>query len=452
MEARKLRLKISTASIAAIAVVSMSVPALASANSVDDLLNGLGLGGLSGQNGGPATGGSAPSGSTKAGTPPTYVPPLHGTNPHGEGDAATVQLTPGTTNPVSGTPGLPETIVVGSSKGEQNPDGTYHGHINIASLFGNELLSVNTTPGQTAAGPLDPLNTQLLGQICTQSTAAGFPICLTVLDAHSSTNGTGSTNNFSVATAQLGQGATSLVNANAVTSNGNISQDSKCQTASGQSGVANAALLANAITAGVSNASSSSTACNDGTAPSTTQSSSVINLQGAGVAIPAQGCENGTPNTNFTPLNPLLLTVCNANDTTSGQTTSPYGVREALTAFVLALPGGSALVKATTAGPESHAVAPAATVTPPCVGANCPGSGNQGGKNNGNGNGNGTGNGNGNGGPGSGSTSSNAGNGNGTLAFTGADLPWLAMLGLGLLGAGLAFAAMPGVRRPRLEA
>jgi len=457
MQARKkLRLKLSALSCAAIVAAVMIVPAIASADGVDDVLNGIGLG--SGQAGQGSSGGSGGSGgTTKAGTPPNYVPPLHGTNPHGQGDSATVQFTPADTNPVSGNPGQPESIVVGSSRGEQNPDGSYHGHITIASLFGAELLAINTTNGQTASGPLEPLNAQLLDQICMQSTTAGFPICLTLLDAHSSTNGSGSTNNFSVATAQIGQGATNLVHADAVTSSGNISQDSRCQTASGQSGVANAGLLpADAISASVAQGSSSSTACNDGTAPSTTQNSSVINLQGAGTPIPAQGCENGTPNTNFTPLNPLISTVCNANDTSTGQTTTPYGVREALSVFVLAIPGGSAAIKAVTAGPESHAVAPPATTTqPPCVGANCPGGGNKGnqGGNNGNGNGNGNGAGNGAGsGAGAGSAAGNAGAGNGNLAFTGADLPWLLMLGLGLVGAGLALFATGPARRPRLNA
>jgi hypothetical protein len=443
MEARKMRLKIATASIAAIVAVSLSVPALASANGLDNLLNGLGFGGSA-----PASGSGAPSGSTKAGSPPNYVPPLHGTNPHGQGDPATVELGSALDNPYTGTVTQPELLIVGRAKGEQNPDGTYHGHVTLASLGGSELLGINTTPGQTASGPFDALQTALLDAICSGS---GDAICLTLLTANSATTDSGSSNDFSAATATLGPSAAPIISASALTSSGNISNDSTCQTADGHSSVADANVGGlSGITAGLSHSNSTSTACNNGTAPTTTQDSSVLELQNQGVQIPAQGCENGTPNTQFTPLNPLLSAVCNADDTTSGQTTSPYGVREALTAFVLALPGGTVLVKATTAGAESHAVAPPGTGNPPCVGANCPGGGTGGNQNNNNNNGNG--NGNGNGGPGSGSTATNAGAGNGTLAFTGADLPWLAMLGLGLLGAGLMFAAMPGVRRPRLHA
>ena len=145
MEASKLRLRIATLSIAAIVAALMVVPALASATVVDDVLNGLGLG--AGQGGQQAPSGKG-HGSTKSGVPPDYVPPLHGTNPHGEGDAATISLAPTGPNPVTGTPGQPESVVLGSSKGEQNADGTYHGHINVLSLFGNELISVDSTPGR----------------------------------------------------------------------------------------------------------------------------------------------------------------------------------------------------------------------------------------------------------------------------------------------------------------
>ena len=226
MEASKLRLRIATLSIAAIVAALMVVPALASATVVDDVLNGLGLG--AGQGGQQAPSGKG-HGSTKSGVPPDYVPPLHGTNPHGEGDAATISLAPTGPNPVTGTPGQPESVVLGSSKGEQNADGTYHGHINVLSLFGNELISVDSTPGQTNHGPLEPLQTQLLDAICTGS---GGQLCLTVLQADSSTNGTGSTNSFSVATAQIGTGANSI-SADAVTSTGNISSDGTCQTSTG---------------------------------------------------------------------------------------------------------------------------------------------------------------------------------------------------------------------------
>jgi hypothetical protein len=78
----------------------------------------------------------------------------------------------------------------------------------------------------------------------------------------------------------------------------------------------------------------------------------VVQLGGAGVPLPQPGCADGTPNTVFSV--PLLLdVVCNANDSNGVQLRPPYGVREGLTAFVLA-----PLVKATTAASESRARAP----------------------------------------------------------------------------------------------
>ena len=61
-----------------------------------------------------------------------------------------------------------------------------------------------------------------------------------------------------------------------------------------------------------------------------------------------------TPDSNLTVLAPLAATVCNADAANEAQSTEPYGVREGLTAFVLAF-SGSALVKATTAPSESQA-------------------------------------------------------------------------------------------------
>jgi hypothetical protein len=93
------------------------------------------------------------------------------------------------------------------------------------------------------------------------------------------------------------------------------------------------------------------------------------------------------------------------------------------------------LVKATTAGPESRAAAPPA--------AGPTGSGGNPGKSGP--------------GPGGGNTTTNengseAGPENGNLAFTGANLVWLAMLGLGLLGAGFGLAgAVSRSRRPSLQ-
>ena len=206
-----------------------------------------------------------------------------------------------------------------------------------------------------------------------------------------------------------------------------------------------------ALTADVLESSADSSACNNGSAPSQTNDSQVIALNDTGVPVPADGCADGTPNTEFTPLNPLLSAVCNADDTNGSQTSSPYGVREALSAFVLAVLDDSAVAKATTAASESHAVAPAGPGTSGTPGT--PGGGNGGNGGNGGG-GNGAGNGpngdngdNGGNGEGAGAADVVSGNGPSSLAFTGSDLLVLGLLGAALLLGGLMLTAAHG--RPR---
>ncbi len=413
-----------------------------------DVTKSLGLGGGGDSGSAPSSSGSGSSsdsasstGASRAGVPPNYQPPLHGDNPHGQGDVATVELGPNipATNPYPGDPAGPELLVVGRSKGEQNPDGSYHGHITIAALGGNELLGVDTNEGQTESSPLDPLNDQVLNQICTGS---GGQVCLGILTADSSTTGNGSTNHFSVANAQVGPPG-SGIGVTAGETNGNISDDGTCQTATGTSEVANAN-VAGGLTAQALNGSSTSTACNNG-AQSTTNDSEVINLNDNGVPVPAAGCADGTPNTNFTPLLPLLGAVCNADDPgTGGQAGTPYGVREALTVFALAV-GGNPVLKATTAGPESRAVAPTAADTPGGPGTGPPliGPGGGGGGND-------------NGNPDRTVDDANvpgaaaeaaAGGSRDDLAFTGADLLLLGLFGCGILAAGLMLSL--AVRQPQ---
>jgi hypothetical protein len=291
---------------------------------------------------------------------PTTTPPLHGTNPHGQGTVAAVDTNPDPKRPYSGdTTGKTdnEDIVVGRSRGEQSSDGSYHGHITVAALFGNELIGVDSKPGETNHGPLDALQTSLLDAICSGS---GGQLCLSLLTADSSTTTTGSTNHFSVAHAKVG--GDSGIEAGAAESNGNISSDGTCQTSHGDSTVADAKAGGQAV-ASVSKSSTDSKAC-QGQAPTQTNASSVIGLGGQGVPIPAPGCADGTADT-VTGIPTLLPLICNADDANAGQGSDPYGVRDALDAFVLAT-GTTAAAKATTAGSESTATAPAAAAeTPP---------------------------------------------------------------------------------------
>jgi hypothetical protein len=307
----------------AVTAIVVGVPTLAAADPVGDLLHNLGLGGNA-PTGGATGGGTA---TPDAGNPPSYVPPLHGTDPHGQGSDATVDLTPSTTNPLPGDPTQGnEEIIAGDSRGQQNSDGTYHGRVTLLYLLGSPIIQVTSDPGQSNDGPLQPLQDGL-DQICS---ASSNQLCLTVLGMHSSSNGNSSTNSFEAVGAHIG--GAGGVNADVLTSNGNISSDGTCQTAHGDSGVA--AANVGPLTADALQGNSDSSACAGGT-NSTHQDSTVVNLAGTGLPLPAAGCADGTANTNFTPLSPLLAAVCNADDSNGSQTGSPYGVRDALAVFAL---------------------------------------------------------------------------------------------------------------------
>jgi len=290
---------------------------------------------------------------------PQTEPPLHGTNPHGQGSGAVVDLSPSNERPLSGDPDggdSQEDVVVGRSRGEQRADGSYHGHVTIAALFGNELLGVDSNPGQNNHGPLQGLQV-ILDQLCT-----GSSICLSLLTADSATTDSGSTNRFSVASAQAGD----LAKADAVETHGNISESGSCQTSEGRSSVTNANVGNGAVTAGVAKSSSTSRGCSSG-ADTVDNESSVITLFGTGVPLPAAGCADGTPDTE-TGLPPLAPIVCNADD--KGQAPAPAGVREALSVFALDS-GNTSLLKALTSGSESVADADGPGTKPP--GTNPPG-------------------------------------------------------------------------------
>lgn len=361
--------RLSIAAIVAASTAAVALPSGAAAGSADTLVGQVqstvdqtldNAGGLLG-----GGGSAAPAPAPQAGVPPDYTPPLHGTNPHGEGTVGVVDLTPEDSEPLPyDVDGGSEDVVVGRSRGEQNGD-EYHGHITILSTFlTGELVGVDTAEGESAAGPLDPIQEGILDALCDGS---GDQICLEVLRADSDTTEDGSTNSFAVANAEIG-GPTGIT-ATAAESNGNISDDGECQTAHGDSTVANAS-LGGALTADVLESESDSVACNDGT-ETVNQDSTVVNLNDNGLPVPAAGCADGTPNTNFDPLLPLLGAVCNADDTNGAQTESPYGVREALSLFVLDV-GGVPLLKTTTAAAESHAVAPGDQACPDADDPDCP--------------------------------------------------------------------------------
>jgi LPXTG-motif cell wall-anchored protein len=292
-------------------------------------------------------------------TDPKTQPPLHGTNPHGQGGVSIVDVNPSSERPLSADPSGRESgedAIVGRSRGEQNADGSFRGRITILSLLGNELSSVETAPGETKNGPLEPIQTGVLDPLCTSS---GGQTCLSVLKADSTTTATGSTNDFAVAQANvmgLGVGAAE--------SQGVISQDANCQTAVGRSRTANVTSSSGAV-ATAANSSSTSKSCR-GQAAEVTNTSEVLGLGGTPVALPLltpdAGCQNGTPDT-VTGIDGVLPIVCNADDVNGAA-----AVREALDVFVLdvggvaILPGQTptSVAKETTAASESFTIAPAA--------------------------------------------------------------------------------------------
>lgn len=311
--------------------------------------------------------GSGGSQTRQTPTEGTYQPPLHGSNPHGQGTVATLDVQPSATRPLAGDPtgaGDPgqarEEAIVGRARGEQQADGSYHGHITIVSLFGNEVLGVDTQEGQTAHGPLEAVQAGILDELCSGS---GGNICLEVLRADSTTTDNSSTNSFAAANVVLG--GDDGIKTTAAESNGNISDDGQCQTAHSDSTVASASAGGQAV-ADVATSSSDSTECRDGR-QSQQVNGRVLGLGGQGVPIPAEGCGEGTPDSE-TGIPTLLPIVCNATDVNGTgeavtQAEPPYGVREALTVFALEA-GGTSLLKATTSASESRAQAPPAPPAP----------------------------------------------------------------------------------------
>ncbi|HEV2060249.1 MAG TPA: hypothetical protein VGR11_12900, partial [Solirubrobacteraceae bacterium] len=309
--------------------------------------------------------------------PPQTKPPLHGTNPHGQGTAAVVDLTPNPQRPYTvdaNGNAADEDIIVGRSRGEQRADGTYHGHITVAAAFGNEIIGRDTLPGQrigTADAP-EGIATDLLTGLCTST-----GICLGLVEVYSETTATGSFNSFSLARAALGgTSGVPAVSIAAARSTGNITSDGTCQASSGSSQVAEVTI--GAAAADVAESSSQSVACR-GAAPTQTNTSRVIELRATAGAVPVPvpvdaGCLGGAPDT-VTGLPLLLPIVCNADDSSAtnppgNQAVAPadrtlaYGVRHALDVYVLAT-GTTALAQVSTAQSESLAVSPAAATTPP---------------------------------------------------------------------------------------
>ena len=459
---RRMRGASTVAAIAAVFAVSAFVPAVAfgQGNVVKDLVKGVqdSVSGLLGGGGG-GGGGGGQAVEPQAGAPPNYTPPLHGGNPHGQGDVATVDLQPDNTLPQPGDVDQGETITVGQARGEQDANGNYHGRVilldeNLVNLI---QIGVETDEGETANGPLQPVQ-DLLDNAC-GVLSLGPAGCITVLGMNSSTDASGSQNEFVLASTDIGLnlgGVAIGLQTGTATSSGNISEDANCQTSTGTSNIEDASLGLGTTTleADALQASSTSQACNDGT-QTVEQESFTTALNGGPIlgALPVfqdflAACDAGGTNVEFTAISPILALMCGADDRNSGQTSSPYGVREALSAFVLIV-GGNPLIKAVAAGPESHAVAPGG-VTPPPPGVVTPPGGDDddgrdrrdrrddGGDDGGD--------------DGAGPAAGGAQAADEDLAFTGANMFWLALIGTMLIAGGLGLARASTRRSRRLTA
>jgi hypothetical protein len=239
-----------------------------------------------------------------------------------------------------------EAVVVGRSRGEKRPDGTYHGHTTTLALFGNDVIANDTTPGQTAKGPLAPLQEQVLDQICKGSSGN---LCLDVLRADSATTDSSSTNHSRLAGLVLGgnNGAVATVG----DSNGNISSNGDCQQAHGDVTLLKLMLGGNPLI-DIGESASDSNSCPSGT--TVTNSSNPLVAIG-GQPIPLPGCGANSPG-NLIDLSPLLVIACNA-----GAATGVGGiVNDALAATAIDSGSGpAAAVSGAGTGASAQAPAPA---------------------------------------------------------------------------------------------
>jgi len=320
----------------ALATFAIALPQAASGGVLGDVLGGVQntvnqtvggvLGGAGGSGGSGGTGSASPAPApapapTPAASGATTEPPLEGTTPHADGAVVDTDIN----NPV-----LPDLgVTVGQSRGEQDAQGNYSGIVKVISVTGLGApveLAIETDEGETQSGPLGPIN-DALDDLCTTS-----DLCLNVLDYDSETTDKGSENSFSAADVDLLGG---VVAANALSSEGNISETKKCQSAESESTAADVGVLTGAVAADVLAAESESTACNDGTPSESTNDSTVAELNGTGV-LALLGCDEDQVDDEF-GLPALVDGVCNGDDTNGSQADAPYNIRKALGIEVLPL-------------------------------------------------------------------------------------------------------------------
>ena len=413
---KRVRRRLAVAGAIAALTIFASLPATASGQ-VNDVLNGLGLG-----ESGVGDVGGAPGGTAD--------------KPHAQGTVGAVDVgSPAGAEELLGA----EEAVIGRSGVQQNDDGSYEGGVTILGLLGEEILGVESSQGETAHSPLQPIQDGLLDPICEGSQGT---VCLSVLVADSSSDANGSSSDFGVLRADSNL-AGRQSSAGVAESSASLSDDGNCQTATATSGVARADVL-EVLGVSILQSEASDTVCNDGNA-SSSGDGSVATVNGNDLPLPAgcDGVENGGQQ-----IATVAGVSCNAN--------ADDGSRSALGVEIL--PGedvatGGGVASASTAaeapdadsaqGPGDDGSGTSPVDDPTAGGPGESGAGDDSSTGAGGGAGSAAGeaqagDGNGNGG----------GNGAGSLAFTGANLTLLALIGLGLVALGLGISS----RRPRTRA
>lgn len=287
-----------------------------------------------------------------------YTPPAHGTNPHGQGSVAVVDLMPERENPLPAEPGSGgEEVVAAESRAERGEDGRHSADATLVGVLGIDLGS-HAGEGESAHGPLEPLQAALLDPLCEGLNRLA---CVEVLRADAAAGESGAESNTAVANVEL-LGEDGL-DAKVAESNASIKEEDGCTVAHGDATTAKLD-LGSATLLDVGSSSATADECTDPPPdpdppadPGPERDSTVVELLGLGLPLPAAGCGDGAPNSEFTLLSELLATSCHADDSSnggSGQLEGEYAVREALSAFVLEF-DGTALLKGTLGASEAQA-------------------------------------------------------------------------------------------------
>lgn len=414
----RVRRRVGIAGIVAALTILGALPTAASADVVGDLVKGLGLDGNAGSSGGGGQG----TGQSEAST----------SNPHAQGTVARVDVTPPESLDLGGLLD-DEEAVVGRTRAEQTGDGNYKGHVTILALFGEEIIGIDTDAGETAGSPLQPLN-DVLNEVCGGTSGV---LCVAVLPASSATDGTGSANDFGVVRASSRLGENTILDAGVAESDASLRENGSCQSAHAGSSVARAGLLNNAIVVGILQSVADSVACSDG-GGSSSSDSTILAINDQTLPLPGD-CDGGT-NGGFGILS-LVTVSCNVASGALGEGSASAGAEPIGTAIVgddPPLVGANASNSATGAGASQTPEAP--------DGPDGPGGGGSGGDTTGSDDGGGAGT---ESGDGAGGAADDAQAGSGSLAFTGLNAALLAVIGLALLGMGVALSSR--LARPTLS-